>query len=191
MQRARMTKMRMRFRMLAPLVFTVALSACAAKAQVLSEVQVPLLDPPPPPPRVVVTYAEPEPLPVNAPVDTAATPARPAPRPPRAEQRPDPVETPPDSAAATIRPSPGPALTLTPSPGSEAQTATAIRSLMDRAARDLQRVNASALSHDGRTQLETARRFLQQADEALKARNIVFAGRLADKAATMAAILVR
>ena len=33
--------------------------------------------------------------------------------------------------------------------------------------------------------------FTQQAEDALKARNIVFAGRLADKAATMAAILVR
>ena len=62
---------------------------------------------------------------------------------------------------------------------------------MGRAARDLSRVNASALNNDGRSQFETARRFLQQAEEALKARNIVFAGSLADKAATMAAILVR
>ena len=35
------------------------------------------------------------------------------------------------------------------------------------------------------------RRFIQQAEEALKSRNIVFAGKLADKAATMAAVLVR
>ena len=181
----------MRLRMIVPLVFAVALNACAAKAQVRNDVEMPLLDPPPPPPRVVVTYPEPEPLPVAAPVETAATPAKPAPRPQRAEQRPEAVDTPPEPIAATTRPASGPALTLTPSPGSEAQTVTAIRSLMDRAARDLQRVNAGALNHDGRTQLETARRFLQQAEDALKARNIVFAGRLADKAATMAAILVR
>lgn len=186
-----MTKMRMRFRILAPLVFMVALSACAAKAQVLNEVEVPLLDPPPPPPRVVVTYAEPEPLPVGPPAEAAATPARPAPRPPRAEQKPEPVDPPPDPIVAATRPASGPALTLTPTPGSEAQTVTAIRSLMDKARRDLQRVNAGALNHDGRTQLETARRFLQQAEDALQVRNIVFAGRLADKAATMAAILVR
>ena len=185
-----MTQMRKRLRILAPLVFTAALSACAAKAQVLADVEMPLLDPPPPPPRVVVTYAEPEPLPVAPPVEAAVTPARPAPRPQRAEQKPEPVDTPPEPIVAATRPS-GPALTLTPTPGSEAQTVTAIRSLMDRAARDLQRVNAGALNHDGRTQLETARRFLQQADDALKVRNIVFAGRLADKAATMAAILVR
>ena len=32
---------------------------------------------------------------------------------------------------------------------------------------------------------------MQQADEALKSRNVVFAGKLADKAAIMAAVLVR
>ena len=104
---------------------------------------------------------------------------------PSAEPAPEPIVT-------ATRPSNNAlALTLTPTPGSEAQTVTAIRSLMDRADRDLKRVNAGALNNDGRTQLEMARRFLQQAEEALKVRNIVFAGRLADKAATMAAILVR
>jgi hypothetical protein len=179
----------MRFPIVAPLLLTAALSACAAKAQVRSEVEVPLLDPPPPPPRVVVTYAEPEPPPEPPPIEAAA-PVKPAPRPPRAEQRPDPVETLPEPPAAT-RTTPPAALTLTPTPGTEAQTVTAIRALMDRASRDLQRVNAGALNHDGRAQLDQARRFLQQADEALKVSNIVFAGRLADKAATMAAILVR
>jgi hypothetical protein len=180
----------MRFSIFAPVVISVALSACAAKAQVLNEVEVPLLDPPPPPPRVVVIYPEPEPLPVAPPVEAAATPAKPAPRPQRPDQRPEPAETPAEPVAAT-RPSSAPALTLTPSPGSEAQTVTAIRALMDKASRDLQRVNAGALNNDGRAQLAMARRFLQQADEALTVRNIVFAGRLADKAATMAAILVR
>ncbi len=32
---------------------------------------------------------------------------------------------------------------------------------------------------------------LQQAEDALRTRNVVFAGKLADKAATMAAVLVR
>jgi hypothetical protein len=183
--------MRTRLRIIALLVFTVALSACAAKAQVRNDVEVPLLDPPPPPPRVVVTYPEPEPLPVVPTVEATATPARPAPRPARTEQKPEPLDTPPEPVVEAPRPPSGPALTLTPTPGTEAQTVTAIRSLMDRAARDLQRVNAAALNNDGRAQLEQARRFLQQADEALKVRNNVFAGRLADKAATIAAILVR
>ena len=67
----------------------------------------------------------------------------------------------------------------------------AIRELIARATRDLARVNAASLNADGRAQVEAARRFLQQAEEALKARNVVFAGKLADKAATMAAVLVR
>mgnify|MGYP003579558424 CR=1 FL=1 len=37
----------------------------------------------------------------------------------------------------------------------------------------------------------SARRFIQQADEALKSRKVIFAGKLPDKAATMAAVLVR
>lgn len=167
-----------------------SLSACAAKAQVRSEVEVPLLDPPPPPPRVVAEYPEPEPLPVTPPVEPAL-PAKPPVRPPRPEQKPEPTSVTPEPVENVTPPAPPPSLTLTPTPGSEAQTVTAIRDLLGRAARDLSRVNAGALNSDGRAQYDTARRFLQQAEDALKARNIVFAGRLADKAATMAAILVR
>lgn len=184
-----MTGMRV-VRVAALVLLTVTLGGCAAKAQVRTEVALPLLEPPPAPPRVVVSYTEAEPLPVTSTVETA-TPARPPARPVRTEQRPEPIASPPEPVEAAARPSPAASLTLTPTPGSEAQTVTAIRDLMGRAARDLSRVNASALNADGRSQFETARRFLQQAEEALKIRNIVFAGRLADKAATMAAILVR
>ena len=165
--------------------------ACAAKAQVRTEAELPLLDPPPPPPRVVVMYPEePEVAPV-APVVEPAVPVRPPARPARPESKPEPnapVPEPPQDAARAAAPL---SLTLTPSPGTEAQTAAAIRDLLARAARDLSRVNAASLDADGRTQYETARRFLQQAEDALKARNVVFAGKLADKAATMAAVLVR
>ena len=177
-------------RVVSLVLLTATLGACAAKAQVRTEVELPLLEPPPPPPRVVVEYAEPEP-PAVTPSIEAATPAKPPARPARAEQRPEPIALPPEPIEAAARPSPAPSLTLTPTPGSEAQTVTAIRDLMGRAARDLSRVNTNALNADGRSQFETARRFLEQAEEALKVPNVVFAGRLADKAATMAAILVR
>ena len=179
-------------RALCVVLLAASLSACAAKAQVRSEIEVPLLDPPPPPPRVVAEYAEPEPLPAAPTVEPTA-PVKPAPRPPRVEQRQEPANATPEQppAEAVVRPAAPPSLTLTPTPGSEAQTVTAIRELLGKAARDLSRVNAGALNSDGKAQFDTARRFIQQADEALKARNIVFAGRLADKAATMAAILVR
>jgi hypothetical protein len=173
---------------LALVLLTVTLSACAAKAQVRTEVELPLLDPPPPPPRVVTIYQEEPALVPVAPV-VEAVPARPAARPPRAEAKPEaPVATEP--VAEVAKPAP-PSLTLSLSPGTEAQTAGAIRELMAKATRDLARVNGAALNADGRAQVEAARRFLQQADEALKARNVVYAGKLADKAATIAAVLVR
>lgn len=171
-------------------LLTASLAACAAKAQVRTEVELPLLDPPPPPPRVVADYApEPEPIPLTPAVEPA-TPVRPTVRPPRPEQKPEPTTTTPEPTEAVARPHP-PSLTLTPSPGSESQTAAAIRDLIGRATRDLARVNAASLNADGKAQYETARRFIEQAEDALRARNIVFAGKLADKAATMAAVLVR
>ncbi len=170
-------------------LLTASLAACAAKAQVRTEVEVPLLNPPPPPPRVVADYApEPEPVPLAPAVEPE--PVRPPVRPPRPEQKAEPAATTPEPAEAVARPQ-QPALTLSPSPGSESQTAVAIRNLIMRATRDLARVNTSALNDDGRAQYATARRFIEQAEDALRARNVVFAGNLADKAATMAAVLVR
>lgn len=170
---------------------TLLVGACAAKAQVRTEAPMPELDPPPPPPRVIAAYEpEPEPIVATPPVEAAA-PVRPAARPPRPEQKPEPAVTTPEPAESVARPAPGPSLTLTPTPGSETQTVNAIRDLLGRATRDLSRVNVATLNTDGRAQYETARRFIQQAEEALKARNVVFAGKLADKAVTMAAVLVR
>jgi hypothetical protein len=171
-------------------LLTASLGACAAKAQVRSEAPMPVLDPPPPPPRVIAAV-EPEPEPIMAtPTVEPTAPVRPPTRAPRPEQKSEPVAT-PDPVEAVARPAPPPSLTLTPTPGSETQTANAIRDLLGRATRDLSRVNVATLNNDGRAQYETARRFIQQADEALKSRNIVFAGKLADKAVTMAAVLVR
>ena len=49
----------------------------------------------------------------------------------------------------------------------------------------------AALDADGRAQYDTARRFMHQAEEAMKSGNLAFAGKLADKAATMALVLIR
>jgi hypothetical protein len=59
-----------------------------------------------------------------------------------------------------------------------------------RSTRDLGRVNVARLSADGRAQFEQARRFSQQAEQALRARNLFFAATLADKSASLAADLV-
>ena len=152
----------------------------------------PVLEPPPPPPRLVETYND-EPVPTvePSPVDTAllTPPPRPPARPPapRTEAaKPEPARTEPD------RPTPTPpALTLKPAPGVEAKTEASIRQLLDRASRDLGRVRYAELDADGRAQYDIARRFMQQAEDALKGGNLAFAGKLADKAATMGAVLVR
>ena len=61
-----------------------------------------------------------------------------------------------------------------------------MRDTLARAARDINRVNYSRLSAEGRAQYEQSRRFSTQAEQALKERNLIFAATLADKAATLA-----
>ncbi|MEZ5286253.1 MAG: hypothetical protein R2712_15880 [Vicinamibacterales bacterium] len=164
-------------------------SACAARAAApVPEPELPRMVPPPAPARIVAVYMEPVDTPPIE-MTPAAEPVSPTPPPPR-PAAPPPAPA-PEAKPGTATPTPPPALTLTPVAGSEGKTEASIRTLLARASRDLARVNTSGLSADGRTQFDVARRFVQQAEEALKARNLVYAGKLADKAAVMAAVLVR
>jgi hypothetical protein len=165
--------------------------ACATARANTDPVLMPELLPPPPPPRVVETFfLEPVPTIAPSPIEAALaippvrTPAPPPakPEPPKTETAPAPLERPVPNA---------PTLTLKPGPSVQAQTEASIRAHLDRALHDLQRVKYAALNADGRTQYDTARSFIQQAEEALKGANLVFASKLADKAATMASVLVR
>jgi hypothetical protein len=132
-----------------------------------------------------VPSREPEPIP--PPSERAAPPARadrePAP-PVRTEAPADAGVVAPPSPAST--PTPPPALQTTANP-TEAEQRT--RAALENAKRDLGRIDLRRLNTDARAQYEIARRFVQQAEEALKARNPVFAEQLADKAANMAALL--
>lgn len=65
-----------------------------------------------------------------------------------------------------------------------------VRDLLGRATRDLGRVDYGRLSANGRSQYEQSKRFTEQAEQALKDRNLPFAVTLADKAATLAAELL-
>jgi hypothetical protein len=168
-------------------LIVITLSACAVKAQARTEVELPALDPPPPPPRVIAVYppeVKPEPAPPVA--ETPSTP-RPVERP----ARPETAKPEPPKPEIPGPPAPRPSLTITPTPGTEAQTEAAIRTLLAKASRDLSRVNPASLGTDGRAQFDTAKRFLQQAEEALKNKNLVYAGTLADKASTLAAVFAR
>jgi hypothetical protein len=178
------------------LLLGVATAGCA-KVHAKTEPEMPLLTPPPPPPRIIEAYdAEVPPPPPPEANDTApdSAPARPPAKPPAprvdATAKPEVPRTEPEPEPE--RPAtPPPALTLKPAPGTESTTEASIRAMLSRASRDLTRVNRTSLNPDGKAQYDTASRFMQQAEAAMRAGNLVFAGKLADKAATMASVLVR
>jgi hypothetical protein len=167
------------------------LATGCATARASAPAPLPLLTPPDAPPRVVAEYLPDPPLPAEPVAAEAVTPvARPT-RPARREPvRTDPAAEPPGPASVPVPAAPQPALTMQ-NAGANARADQSVRSLLGQASRDLERVVYQTLDADGRAQYDTARRFMQQADEALRARNVVFAGKLADKAAAMASVLVR
>jgi hypothetical protein len=113
-------------------------------------------------------------------------------QPPRVVTEPPPVRTeaPADAGAAapapTPAPAPPPALQTTANP-TEAEQRT--RAALENAKRDLSRIDVRRLNAEARSQYDIARRFVQQAEDALRTRNPVFAAQLADKAAQIAALL--
>jgi len=170
-----------------------AASACVS-AQAKGEPGGPALDPPAPPPHTIIPVEIVEqPAAPPAPPSPAPLIVRPSSRPPAA--KPDkPAEKPaekPDPAAVPVQPAapaPAPPLQTT---ANVTEVERTIRARMMQASRDLDRTNYRALNTERRAQYDTAKRFLQQADEALKVKNLVFAEQLADKAATLAAALVQ
>jgi type IV secretory pathway VirB10-like protein len=160
----------------------------------------PPLEIPAPPPRIIETVEVTPPAPLSLPEEpprqpvsppvAAVPPARPVPRaeaPVRSEPPPR-LEPPAEPRVAEEAPRPTPTLQTTPAVA-EVEVARGIRVTVDRAAADLKRVNFSALNGDGRTQYNTARRFIAQAEDALTKRNLVLARSLADKALVVAAQL--
>jgi type IV secretory pathway VirB10-like protein len=173
-------------------IFAASAAGCA-KAQAKDNAGGPPLDVPSPPERVLAPVEEP--VLVSAPPPTeAAPPAAAAPRtPPRPPVRRVEPEQPPPAAAAptTAQPAPEPPRELRPaSPAADAAAERESRDALARAARDLGRVDYGKLNPDARTQYDQSKRFMEQAQQALKDRNFVFAATLSDKAAALAAELV-
>lgn len=149
------------------------------------------LDMPEPPPRVVEVHEPDVPPPISLPEEPVRnTPTRPRPTPPAAENpkppQPPAPETPADvPKPEELAPRPAPTLQTTPTQG-EQEVERRIRRQLDQATADLGRINYQNLSSDGRTQYDMAKRFVSQAEEALKTRNLTFAVTMAEKAATLA-----
>jgi hypothetical protein len=159
----------------------------------------PPLEMPPPPARVIETVeATPPPPPLPLVEEPAHQPVRPPPRPAtRADAPPQPRPDPPKvEPPAVVEPpkvteetsKPPTTLQTTPA-GAERDVERAIRGAIAHANADLKRVNVRALNADARTQYDTAKRFIEQAEDAMKKRNLVFAQNLAEKAQGLAAQL--
>ena len=155
------------------------------------------LDMPAPPPREVETN-ETEP---PAPMPLVAEPARstpPRPRPTPREQparveppKPEPkAEPPPVEPVKPVDEPPKSPSTLQTTPATaEGEVERAIRASLMRANADLSRIDYRVLNADAKTQYDTAKRFIRQADDAMRAKNLVYAKTVADKAAALAAQL--
>ena len=154
------------------------------------------LDMPEPPPRVVEVREPDVPPPIPLPEEPVRnTPIRPPSRPATEPARPAPPsapETPVEAAKPEELTPRTPTTTLQTTPTQrEEEVERRIWGLLSQAKADLNRINYQALTSDGRTQYEQAKRFISQAEDALqRARNFVYANNLADKAATIAAQLL-
>jgi outer membrane biosynthesis protein TonB len=177
-------------RLLVPALSLLLASACT-HAQAKTAPDMPALDMPAPPAREIVAMDVDEPPPAP-PAEEPAPPAqpprpRPAPRADAAKPEPPPVDTikRPEEA-----PKPTAATNLQTTPSTtEAELERLIRESLARASVDLTRIDYRVLNADGKSQYDTAKRFIQQAEEAMRAKNLVFAKNLADKSASLAAQL--
>ena len=176
-------------------------SSCAS-AHAKPAPDTPPLEVPPPPSRIVapVDTEPPQPVPLveepvrHQPPRQRQTPVPARPEPPKPEPpKPDAVQPPGAPAEppkpADEAPKPPPTTLQTTPPGSEGEVERNIRVMLDHATTDLNRVDYRRLNADARTQYDTAKGFVRQAGDALKAKNLVFAQTVAKKAAELAAQL--
>ena len=176
-----------------------ATSGCFG-AQAKTVPEIPPLDMPAPPPRRVVAN-QPATLPA------AAMPGDPTPNPPSRLAAPPPQRA--DAPRAAEPPKLGPLLTEPPKPADDSvkppvppstlQTAPAqreleverrVRAQLTLATANLNHIDYQLLNADARTQYDTAKRFVAQSEDALRAKNLTFANNLAEKAAALSTQLV-
>jgi type IV secretory pathway VirB10-like protein len=179
-------------------------AAACAKKPVVVHADPPPLEVPIVPPRVLgpVMVEEPPPPAVEAPEPAPARPGRGTRNTGRTNDPVVKVEPPPDSASkppeTSTEPAPGtsasapaePAPLLRTDTADDAEVARKVRETLGRANENLNKANYNNLSAGAKSQYDTARRFIAQAEEALKGRSLTFARYLADKAETLSASLL-
>jgi hypothetical protein len=164
------------------------LTGCAkARAQTVPDS--PPLTVPAPPERVIVLTEEPEVAAAPPPAETP-TAAPPAP-PPRVTTRPAPQpQAPTETQQVTPAPASEPPRASRPTTPTDIAEERRIREILQRANRDINRVDTRRLTTDGRAQFDQSKRLAEQAEEAVKERMWDYAQTLADKAATLVAELL-
>ena len=181
-----------------PLV-ALMVSGCAS-VSAKSPADRPALNVPPPPARIIDSVpidlppdpvSEPSQPPVTPPSSAASRSARPTqPKPPSTESKPEakPGETaPPEPPKESPKPSPDPNAQLrTPQTADTSGAARAVKTTIDTARGILNAVNFGPLSNDRKKAYNDAKLLIQQADDALKQGNLVYAQGLATKAETLA-----
>ena len=193
----------MRKALLAILPFVLAAASACASAQAKGSDQ-PALGVPPPPPHAIELPAEPlepvgevpgTPPGSGPPAPRSNRPAAPKPQPGEAkpETKPEPPKTdtpaPPPPNPEPAPPLPPPVTTpqlRTPQTADTSAAAKGVRTTIDRANKALGTVNFGPLSNERKKAYNDAKLFIQQAEDALKEGNIVFAQAVATKAETLA-----
>jgi len=173
-------------------VLTLAGGCANAKAQAALPDASPLMIPQAPSRVVVPPAPDPPPAAVEtAPASTSTTTANP----PANTSRPnrDPKPQPPPAAPPAATPPATPAAPTTPleTQGNQTELEQRANGLLSSARATLSKINQQALSADGKAQYDAAQRFISQADAALKVKNVVYAWQLADKANTIATLLLK
>jgi hypothetical protein len=173
------------------------MASCASASA--KTVDRPALNVPPPPPRVVEPAQEPLPEPVGEiPTSPAAPPAsrpnrpsREAAKPPATDPKteskpadpPKPETAPPTEPVAPVTP---PAQLRTPQTADTSGAAKTVQATIDRARGTLNKVDYGPLNQERKNAYNDAKRFIEQAEGALKEGNYVFAQAVANKAETLA-----
>jgi len=151
----------------------------------------------PGPAPVVLTVPEPPDrlhIPVNPdPPPPVASAEKPPPPPNPAKPRPTPTPTPTPPAGSTTPPPPPPDPATTPVVQAGSQEADEARAklLLSDAERNLSKLNPKALGRDARQQYDSAQNFVKLGRTALNQRRFRYAAYCADKAATLAALLIK
>ena len=164
--------------------------AACTTTRAATPVERPALDVPPPPPRVIVPVPPPDAPPILEPVDNLPTvtgdrsPTKPRPQ----REKPDPSK-PADPKAEPPIEAPVPQLPQQPSPQlrletpNGAQQNAQIRDTINRAKAILEKIDRNSLTSEPRRKAyDDAKMFAEQAEDALKTNNFVFAKELAEKA---------